>query len=281
MDTIPTKTLPALRLRDGAFRATDDTLVVEEPLEIRIEGRRYTATMRTPGHDLELARGLLFTEGVIGDIDDIEDIAYSTHCRELSDELVNVVDVVLHDSSSVPGHLWERSLISNSSCGLCGKASVEALTAKVSPIGNHEPLSAAVLLQLPNLMRAHQELFQATGGLHAAGIYAADGKCLALYEDIGRHNATDKAIGQGLLEGWLPWPAGGPPAALLVSGRASFEIVQKALVARLPVVCAVSAASTLAVELAAANNVMLIGFLRDAAMTVYTGRERVFRDCGE
>jgi FdhD protein len=189
--------------------------------------------------------------------------------------LINVVDVVLHDSESVPTHLWERSLISNSSCGLCGKASIEALKAKVSPLPEHEPFAMATLLQLPHIMRAQQTLFQSTGGLHACGIFDRSGQCLALFEDIGRHNATDKAIGLGLEQGWLPWKTASEPLALLVSGRGSFEITQKALVARIPIVCSVSAASTLAVELAEANNQTLIGFLREASMTIYSGQQRV------
>lgn len=263
------------RIRGDQCVELDDTLVVEEPLEIRIEGRRYTATMRTPGHDLELARGLLFTEGVISDIDDIEEISATTHCRERNEELINVVDVVLHDSSAIPENLWERSLISNSSCGLCGKASVGAITARVSPLPEHEPISSETLLRLPGLLRDRQELFEKTGGLHACGIFSHAGECLALFEDIGRHNATDKAIGLGLEQGWLPWNRANEPLALLVSGRASFEIVQKALVARIPIVCAVSAASTLAVDLASANNQTLIGFLRERGLTVYCGGARV------
>jgi len=261
------------RLRDGIATTVDDCLIIEEPLEIRIDGRRFTTTMRTPGHDLELARGLLLTEGVIQSNDDIEDISAHTRCREKSQELVNVVNVVLHDGPAIPGHLWERSLISNSSCGLCGKASIEALSAKVQPVPEHEPMTLETLLRLPHLLRAGQSLFEQTGGLHAAGLFDAAGRCRALFEDIGRHNATDKAIGYGLEQGWLPWRGYPQPLALLVSGRASFEITQKALMARIPIVCAVSAASTLAVELAEANRQTLIGFLRERGMTIYCGTE--------
>jgi len=263
------------RLTSDGAAVIDDTVVVEEPLEIRIEGRRYTATMRTPGHDEELARGLLFTEGIITSNDDIESLQCRTLCRDRNNELINLVDVVLHDSEAIPAHLWERSLISNSSCGLCGKASIEALRARVSPLREHRPVDPALLWRLPHLLREGQVLFRATGGLHAAGLFDGAARCLALYEDIGRHNATDKAIGQGLREGWLPWREGGEPLVLLVSGRASFEIAQKALVARIPLLCAVSAASSLAVDLAAANNLTLIAFLRDDGMAVYSGAERV------
>lgn len=264
-----------LRRRGSTLARVSDSLVVEEPLEIRLEGRRFTATMRTPGHDELLARGLLFTEGVIKANDEIESIAQSTPCRERTSELINVVDVTLFESREIPLHLWERSLISNSSCGLCGKASIEAMTARVSTLPAHAPFSSATLLQLPELMRQRQTLFAQTGGSHAAGIFNRAGECLALFEDIGRHNATDKAIGFGLEAGWLPWNSPDEPAALLVSGRASFEIVQKALVARLPVVCAVSAASSLAVELAAAQNQTLIGFLREESFSIYCGSERI------
>lgn len=270
-----TKERQVIRLRNGKLMEVDDLLIVEEPLEIRIDNRRYTATMRTPGHDIELARGLLFTEGVIQADEDILEITTTTWCRERNDELMNIVNVTLQDSEGVPAHLWERSLISNSSCGLCGKASIESLQTKVAPLPASRAIDPQVLLQMPHIMRERQELFQKTGGLHAAGIFSATGECLALYEDIGRHNATDKAIGYGLEQGWLPWNAAPEPIALLVSGRASFEITQKALMARIPIVCSVSAASTLGVELAAANNQTLIGFLRDTGMTIYTSQSEM------
>ncbi|HEX8236189.1 MAG TPA: formate dehydrogenase accessory sulfurtransferase FdhD [Abditibacteriaceae bacterium] len=270
-----TETRTVTRLRNGVTHEVADCLVVEEPLEIRISGRRFTTTMRTPGHDIELARGLLFTEGVVRDNDDIEEIITSTRCREHNTELINVVNVTVPELEALPDHLWERALISNSSCGLCGKASIEALKTKVALLPDHSPVAMETLLRLPHLMREKQELFQSTGGLHAAGIFTARGECLALFEDIGRHNATDKAIGCGLRAGWLPCATQDEPLVLLVSGRSSFEITQKALMARIPVVCSVSAASTLAVELAAANNQTLIGFLRDASCTIYCGQQRV------
>jgi FdhD protein len=263
------------RLRNGALKDVSDCLVVEEPLEIRVNGRRFTTTMRTPGHDIELARGLLFTEGVARHNDDIEEITTSTRCRENNAELINVVNAVVPDLEDLPEHLWERSLISNSSCGLCGKASIEALKTKVTPLPDHSPIATETLLQLPHRMREQQALFESTGGLHAAGIFTANGECRALYEDIGRHNATDKAIGCGLEAGWLPCSMNEEPLILLVSGRSSFEITQKALMARIPLVCSVSAASTLAVELAEANNQTLVGFLRDASCTIYCRRQRV------
>ena len=274
----PLQTRRVLRLRDGKIEARDDVLSVEEPLEIRLSGRRFTATMRTPGDDDLLTRGLLFSEGVARDNDDFENISLATRCRDDGTELVNVADVTLHETPDAASPLWDRALISNSSCGLCGKASVEAMTARVKPLAStrkDERIALETLFALPGKMRAQQEVFARTGGLHAAAIFDFSGECRALYEDIGRHNATDKAIGRGLVEGWLPQRDSDAPLLLLVSGRASFEIVQKALVARIPIVCAVSAASNLAAELAAVNGQTLIGFLREKSATIYGGEERL------
>lgn len=273
MENIASQPFVVTRRRGSTPVRAEDCLVVEEPLEIRIGGRRFTATMRTPGHDELLARGLLFAEGLIADNDDIESMTQSTPCREKTGELINVVNVELFDEGVVPAHLWERSLISNSSCGLCGKASVAAMTAQVSPLPAHRPFRADTLLTLPRQMRERQTLFAQTGGSHAAALFNRAGECLAVFEDIGRHNATDKLIGFALQSGLLNKSTLNDELALLVSGRASFEIVQKALVARIPVVCAVSAASSLAVELAAANNQTLIGFLRDDGFTIYCGEQ--------
>lgn len=274
----PSQTRRVLQLRDGKIEARDDVLSVEEPLEIRLGGRRFTATMRTPGDDDLLTRGLLFTEGVAGDNDDFENVSLSTRCRDDGTELVNVADVMLHELPDAASPLWDRALIANSSCGLCGKASVEAMTSRLQPLASTregERVALETLLALPQKMRAQQEVFARTGGLHAAGIFDFSGNCRALYEDIGRHNATDKAIGRGLVEGWLPQRDAAALLMLLVSGRASFEIVQKALVARIPIVCAVSAASNLAAELSAANAQTLVGFLREKSCTIYCGEERI------
>jgi FdhD protein len=257
----------AVQERNGAKKTLEDALVVEEPLEIRLDGRRYTATMRTPGDDFLLAQGLLFSEGVIENLEDIEKLESGARCRELSDELVSLVNVVLHDASLVAPHLWERSLISNSSCGLCGKASVEAISARFAPLVP-APLNLEVLRDLPAKMRPHQKLFDQTGGCHAAALFDSNGGLLCCFEDIGRHNATDKAIGFGLENGFVPATES---LILLVSGRASFEIIQKALVARIGTVCSVSAASSLAVDLAARNGLNLVGFLRERSLTVYCG----------
>ncbi len=262
------------RLRDGAITDTDDALVIEEPLEIRLGDERFTVTMRTPGDDFALTRGLLLTEGVIRNGDDIGQIRYCDVGEAGDIEGDNIVTVRLKTPPQ-SGRLWQRTLMAGTSCGLCGKAALEAVGMQADPL----PVSSAVLtretlLSLPHTLRRHQALFRQTGGLHAVGLFEASGNCLCVFEDIGRHNATDKAIGFGVEQGWLPW-AGPGPLTLLVSGRASFEITQKALMARIPVVCAVSAASSLAAELAEANNQTLIGFLRDAGFTVYAGEERL------
>jgi FdhD protein len=265
------KSFTAFQFRGGVWREIEDAVTVEEPLEIRVDNRRYTATMRTPlgeVDDLLLAQGLLFTEGVIESLDDIEEISFSSRCRDLNDDLVNVVNVTLHDAKSVPPHLFERSIISNSSCGLCGKASVEALTAQFEPLPVSKiPLEA--LAAMPDKMREEQKVFGLTGGIHAAAIFdAISGEMLCAFEDIGRHNATDKAIGFGLEKGFIP---ANKSLVLLVSGRASFEIVQKALRACIATVAAVSAPSSLAIELAKENNLNLVGFLRQTGLTLYTG----------
>ena len=270
MQNQPTRPFAARQLREGQWSEIAEAVTVEEPLEIRVGGRRYSATMRTPQGeegDRLLALGLLLTEGVIASIDDVDKVTLRTRCRELNEELVSVADVTLWDDSSLPDHLWERSLISNSSCGLCGKATVEALSACVEPLAPR-PINAELLRALPDKMRARQTIFGQTGGLHAAAIFDSDGELLACYEDIGRHNATDRAIGFGLENAWIPATT---ELILLVSGRVSFEIVQKALRARIGCVAGVSAASSLAIDLALPNNLNLVGWLRPRGMTVYVG----------
>ena len=269
------KYFPVTRLRDGTLSSLTDALVVEEPLEIRLGSERFTVTMRTPGHDFELTRGLLLTEGVIRAESDIGQIRYCDIGEAADTDIANIVTVQLRTPPPA-SRLWQRTLMAGTSCGLCGKAAIEAVGMGCEPL----PATAAAgftretLLQLPHTLRKAQPLFRQTGGLHAVGLFDLDGTCRGVFEDIGRHNATDKAIGYGVQQGWLPWSEDAP-LALLVSGRASFEITQKALMARIPLVCSVSAASSLAVELADANGMTLIGFLRDTGMTVYAGGERI------
>ncbi len=264
------KTFPVSRLRDGHLTELDDTLVVEEPLEIRLGSERFTVTMRTPGEDFALTRGLLLTEGVIESEADIGQIRYCDTGEAADSDVPNIVTVRLK-RPPLSGR-WQRTLMAGTSCGLCGKAALEAVGMQTCPLPapTSPVLSRDTLLDLPHTLRRHQTLFRQTGGLHAVGLFDASGACRCVFEDIGRHNATDKAIGFGVAQGWLPW-TGDAPLILLVSGRASFEITQKALMARIPVVCSVSAASTLAVELAQANNQTLVGFLRDTGLTVYAG----------
>ena len=275
LPTEAAKSFPVAQMRGGQWQTLEDTLVVEEPLEIRLGQERFTVTMRTPGNDFALTRGLLLTEGVITSEADIGQIRYCDMGEAADADSANIVTVQLKTPPTAQ-KLWQRTLMAGTSCGLCGKAALEAVgmqTRPLPPLGGTK-VRTDTLLALPHTLRRQQALFQATGGLHAVGLFDADGECRCVFEDIGRHNATDKAIGHGVEQGWLPWTSAAP-LILLVSGRASFEITQKALMARIPVVCSVSAASTLAAQLASANNQTLVGFLRDRGMTVYTGRERL------
>lgn len=244
-----------------------DILAVEEPLEIRVRGRSVAVTMRTPGHDRELAAGFLLTERIIRLRKDLVGIATCTASLEPE----NTLDVFLKAHVTVDFAALTRHVFATSSCGLCGKATIEAVKQHFPAIDSGLVISANVLAQLPDRMRVAQKAFSQTGGLHAAAIFDAKGKLLVLREDIGRHNAVDKVIGHAFLKSQFPLAA----HILLVSGRASFEIMQKALAARLPVVCAVSAPSSLAVEFARANRQTLVGFLRGGTMNLYAGAERV------
>ncbi len=270
-----TKQRTVTRLRSGEWSEKDDRLVVEEPLEIRLGSERFTVTMRTPGDDFALTRGLLLTEGLISSNADIGQIRYCDTGEAAEADIPNIVTVRLNTLPAAE-RLWQRTLMAGTSCGLCGKAALDAVAMQTEPLPSPSSasLSQETLLELPHTLRRRQEQFQSTGGLHAVGLFTASGECLCVYEDIGRHNATDKAIGYGVEQGWLPW-TDPEPLILLVSGRASFEITQKALMARIPVVCSISAASSLAADLAELNNQTLIGFLRDTGMTVYAGMERI------
>ncbi len=251
------------------MEAKHDLLAVEEPLEIRVRGRSIAVTMRTPGHDRELAAGFLFTERVIRERKQLVDIRT---CRA-SLEPRNALDVFLRSGVTVDFTQLTRHVFATSSCGLCGKASIEAVKQHFPPVTSALTVSTKTLLQLPARMKRAQAMFARTGGLHAAAIFDANGKLVVLREDIGRHNAVDKVIGWGFLENQLPFDS----HILLVSGRASFEIMQKALAARIPIVCAVSAPSSLAVTFAQASRQTLIGFLRTGTMNIYRQPERIRR----
>ena len=248
----------------AATDARADLLAVEEPLEIRVGGQPLAVTMRTPGHDIDLAAGFLATEGVIGSAGDLARI---TMCDG------NVADVTLAPGVTLPMERLQRNFITTSACGVCGKDSIDAIRvrARYDVSADQVRVAPAVLAALPDRLREAQRVFASTGGLHAAGLFTAGGTLLALREDVGRHNAVDKVIGWALREGRLPLAG----CVLLVSGRASFELTQKALMAGLPLLAAVSAPSSLAAELAGESGMTLVGFLRGASMNVYTGAQRL------
>ena len=252
---------------DARPKPERDTVAREEPLEIRVQGRSVAVTMRTPGHDKELAAGFLLTEGIIRDPDDLIEIL---NCRTATAP-ANTVNVFLSPSVKLDFARLTRHVFATSSCGLCGKASIASVHQHFPPVKSKLTVSAKALANLPTLMRAAQRTFAQTGGLHAAAVFDAKGNLIVLREDVGRHNAVDKVLGYGLLESKLPFDS----HLLLVSGRASFEILQKALAGRIPVVCAVSAPSSLAVDFARESGQTLVGFLRGKAMNIYAGAERV------
>jgi FdhD protein len=253
----------------------EDQLTVEEPFEVHIDHRSLAVIMRTPGHDHELAMGFLFTEGVIHRSDDILAIEDATDAEGVP--LANVVNVMLrHDSQQEAlqpqAIALERHFAVSASCGLCGKNSIADLILTTPPLAIGETcIPASIIYNLPTQLRTAQAVFSHTGGLHAAGLFDSTGTLLLLREDVGRHNAVDKLIGHGLLHGGFPYSG----HILMVSGRTSFEIIQKALLARIPCVAAISAPSSLAVELADWGGITLIGFLRDHSMNVYTHAQRI------
>jgi FdhD protein len=249
-----------------------DKLVTEEPMEIRVHGpgqepRALAVTMRTPGNDFELAVGFCVTEGIIHTPDDLASVAYCLAGE--GEQEYNVVTVKLRRPVDLTGH--ERAFAATASCGLCGKATLDQVEQHCAPVGDGPVVARAVLAGLPAVVREAQTLFEATGGLHAAARCTPDGELVALREDVGRHNALDKIIGHALLERQLPLSG----EVLILSGRVSFEMVQKAAVAGFPVIGAVSAPSSLAVEAAERFGQTLVGFLRDDSANVYTRPERI------
>ncbi|QLY30253.1 formate dehydrogenase accessory sulfurtransferase FdhD [Nocardia huaxiensis] len=261
-----------LRISPTGVVQRPDTLVVEEPLEIRTAGESLTVTMRTPGADIDLIHGFLFTEGLITSAEDIVTARYCAGTDENGQNTYNVLDVQFRR----PIPVRPRNFLTNSACGLCGKTALDEVRTRT-----HFPLPAqglevgtAVLARLPGELRSRQSVFDVTGGLHAAGLFTADGEVLAVREDVGRHNAVDKLIGWALRENRIP----AHDLILMVSGRASFELVQKAVMAGIPLLGAVSAPSSLAVDLAAESGMTLVGFLRGDSMNVYSGFDRVAVD---
>ncbi|QYJ02506.1 formate dehydrogenase accessory sulfurtransferase FdhD [Nocardioides panacisoli] len=264
---------PVVRVRDGAVTRRPDTLTVEEPMELRLDGRALTVTMRTPGHDFDLAVGFLVSEGVVGSAEEVASIRYCAGATEDGSNTYNIVEVGLAPGVAVPDLALERNFYTTSSCGLCGKASLEAVRTSTRWGVAEDPLrvTTATLAELPDRLREAQKVFESTGGLHAAGLFSADGEPIHVREDVGRHNAVDKVIGAALSEGRLPLRE----TILMVSGRASFELVQKAVMAGIPMLTAVSAPSSLAVDLAREQGLSLVGFLRGASMNLYSATERV------
>lgn len=253
--------------------ARPETLVVEEPLEIRVDGAPITVTMRTPGSDVELAQGFLLTEGVISGRDDILSVRYCRGANEDGVNSYNVLDVTLEPSVPPPVVDPTRNFYTTSSCGVCGKASLDAvrLISKHGPGDDPTTVTAETLSALPDKLRREQKVFAATGGLHGAALFDTDGTALVVREDIGRHNAVDKVVGWALEHRRIPLSG----TVLLVSGRASFELTQKAVMAGIPVLAAVSAPSSLAVDLASQSGLTLVAFLRGESMNIYTRPDRV------
>ena len=264
---------PVLRLGPDGARRQLDSLAAEEPLELRVNGSPISVTMRTPGHDVELAHGFLLTEGVLGAAADVSSARYCDSVDDSGRNTYNVLDVALAPDVEPPDTGIERNFYTTSSCGVCGKASLDAVRLKTrfSPAADPLRVTPRLLSGLPDTLRAAQRLFDSTGGLHAAGLFDASGELLVAREDVGRHNAVDKVMGWALLDGRIP--AAG--TVLMVSGRASFELVQKAVMAGVPMLAAVSAPSSLAVELAVDAGLTLVGFLRGPKMNVYAGTERI------
>jgi FdhD protein len=271
-----TTSLNIKEVRDGAVASRADQVATEEPMEIRVlaSGRRVTAavTMRTPGSDFELAAGFLYGEGLLGTDSDISGISYCVDKGLDETQLFNIVNVKLRPGLVPDLRSLERHFYTSSSCGVCGKASLESLDLRgCRPPAPGPQVTTEVVASLPAALRRAQGLFESTGGLHAAGLFTSDGELVAVREDVGRHNAVDKLIGWALLQGNLPLAG----KLLMVSGRSSFEIMQKALTAGIPMVCAVSAPSSLAVDVARRFDMSLVGFLRGPRFNIYAGEQRI------
>ena len=266
------RSVTVIRVRDGVRTADADRAATEEPLEVRLHGRPFAVIMRTPGADRELAAGFLLAEGVLTGADDLGTIA---HCTDPSAEHPeNIVDVTLAGGSPEAIERWlagRRHVTTTSSCGLCGRQTIDSLRSDRPPLTSAWDVAPAVLASLPEALRASQSVFDETGGLHAAGLFSADGRLEDVAEDVGRHNAVDKVIGRAIMRDALPLSH----ALLFVSGRTSFEIVQKAFVAGIPIVAAVSAPSSLAIELAGGAGITLVGFVRGRGFNVYTHPSRL------
>ncbi|MGB9033209.1 MAG: formate dehydrogenase accessory sulfurtransferase FdhD [Paeniglutamicibacter sp.] len=258
---------------DGARIAREEKLAVEEPLEIRFNGTSFTTSMRTPGDDFDMVAGFLLAEGLISRTEHLVSMRYCAGTDEDGNQTFNVIDVQLGFGAQAPDMSAARNVVTSSACGICGTNSIDEVTKKSSypldPARGHLPVQT--LLKMPDTLRDAQELFSATGGVHAAGLFTTAGELLVLREDVGRHNAVDKVVGAALREHKLPLH----DCVLQVSGRASFELVQKAAMAGIPVLSAVSAPSSLAVELADETGLTLAAFSRGSTVNIYTHADRV------
>jgi FdhD protein len=273
MRLISRRRVQTVRLAEAGRRSREDVLALEEPLEIRVNGERFSVTMRTPGDDFALVAGFLVSEGIVSSRDELPGMRTVSGMGLDGEPTFNIVDATVAGHGLM--HVAERSrtIYTTSACGVCGLASIDAVrTASafpILPVGFTVP--QALIAALPDRLRAGQDLFDATGGVHAAGLFDADGAPIVIKEDVGRHNAVDKVVGHALTEGMLPLSR----TVLQVSGRASFELVQKARMAGIPVLAAVSAPSSLAVELAEDAGITLIGFSRGHSFTIYAHPERI------
>ncbi len=268
----PYRRVRVIRVGRRAADSPEDVAATEEPLEVRLHGRSFAVIMRTPGADRELAAGFLLSESVIRSYDDIGAVE---HCRHPHHpEVHNVVDVYLlgEAAASLDARLEQRrNVLTSSSCGLCGRVTIDSLRVAVSPLVGDDRIDWAMAAALPERLRERQAVFDETGGLHAAALFTLDGECQASAEDVGRHNAVDKVIGAMLLDDRVPITG----CALVVSGRTSFEIVQKAWLGGVAIVCAVSAPSSLAIELADEAGITLLGFVREGGFNLYTHPSRI------
>ncbi|MDQ2923063.1 MAG: formate dehydrogenase accessory sulfurtransferase FdhD [Candidatus Dormibacteraeota bacterium] len=272
---------PGLRIRRwsaGQWTESPDAVVTEEPLQLMLEGEPLSVVMRTPGHDIELCLGLMFSEGIVRAVEDVRSIRISAETGEtekairVKAELIESNQVDVHFVGA-PRRKPERSMLSSSACGVCGTVLIEDLRRDLAALPEKPQVDPSMLPGLVEMLRAGQGVFDRTGGLHAAGLFSADGKLLCVREDIGRHNAVDKVVGRALIDGKLPLAS----SILVVSGRAGYEIVQKSIAAGIPMLAAVGAPSSLAVSLAREFNQTLVGFLRGDRFNVYAGPERLTR----
>jgi FdhD protein len=274
----PVAAVDVVRATGLLLETTEDLVAVEEPLALVLgysgmngrEQRELAVTMRTPGNDLDLALGFLFTEGVVQSVDDIVSLR---HCDsdEASAAAGNLVKIELAEGVQIAPHLFQRQSFISSSCGVCGKASLDAVRVHCRRVPGGFSVDAGLLQSLPGTVEARQRVFGVTGGLHAAALFDGEGKLIQLMEDVGRHNALDKLVGRALAERHVPLR----DSVLFLSGRASFELIQKAAIASIPIVCAVGAPSSLAVECARQFGITLVGFLRGARFNLYSSFERI------